>query len=92
MRTNVLRIPESPNDLISICVRGLRERRVLTQAALAKRLGWSQTRYSKLEMGDQAWTVVDLWQVANAFGLRASELVGRAQRKAATARKGPARK
>jgi transcriptional regulator with XRE-family HTH domain len=42
----------------------------LSQAALAKRAGWPQSRYSRVERGVQVVTVEDLFVLASLLGLR----------------------
>jgi len=42
----------------------------LSQAALAKRAGWPQSRYSRVERGVQLPTLEDLFVVASLLGLR----------------------
>ena len=55
-------------------VRQLRERRGLTQAALADRLGSSQSRVAKMEAGDRAVSLDLLMRSLLTIGATASEI------------------
>ena len=51
-------------------VRRLRIARKMTQAALAARMGMDRAYVSGLELGQRNPTVVTLWHVAQALGVR----------------------
>jgi ribosome-binding protein aMBF1 (putative translation factor) len=55
-------------------VRELRERRGLTQAALANRLGSSQSRVAKMEAGDRSVSVDLMMRSLLAIGATATEI------------------
>ena len=55
-------------------VRELRERRVLTQAALADRLGSSQSRVAKMEAGDRSLSLDLMMRSLLAIGATATEI------------------
>lgn len=52
-----------------------RQSRGLSQRALAVRLGWSQSKVSRLELGKQTLTVDDLQELAEALTLTWSERI-----------------
>lgn len=56
-------------------IRAARERRKLSQQQLAARLGWPQSRVSRVESGRTALDAVDLVLVAGALGSSTGRLL-----------------
>ena len=56
--------------LLAAEIRDSRQDANLSQVAVAKRLGWSQTRYSRFERNVEPITVEDVFVVATVLGLR----------------------
>jgi transcriptional regulator with XRE-family HTH domain len=52
----------------------------MTQADLAKKLGWQQTDVSKVERGERRLDVVEFLQFAKAIGFDATEFLARLQK------------
>jgi transcriptional regulator with XRE-family HTH domain len=53
----------------------------ISQAALGKRLGWSQRTIGKIETGEKRVTVVELLELGEALGFDPSAAVRRLMRK-----------
>ena len=53
----------------------------LTQAEVAKRIDWTQTKLSKVERGIRRLDVVEFLQFAEAIGFDAVEMIIKLQRK-----------
>lgn len=56
-------------------VRALREERAMTQAALARRAGTSQSNLARIENGERSPTLASLSKIADALKLSLSELL-----------------
>ena len=56
-------------------VRRYREAAGLSQAALAERIGADRAHVSSMERAQQNVTIVTLWHVSEALGVRASQLL-----------------
>lgn len=54
-------------------LRHIREKRGLSQDALAEKCGWPQSRVSRIENGKQKLSADDLDTVAAAFGISVAE-------------------
>jgi len=52
------------NARVARIIRRLRERQQLTQGALARAVGFTQSAYSRLESGRQSITVAQLYAIA----------------------------
>ncbi len=61
-------------------VRAMRARRGWTQETLAEATGYNKKTIARLEHGERAMTVTQLYKICRAFGIRPSELVGAAEK------------
>lgn len=64
-------------DVVGERIRGARDAKNLSQAALAKRLGLSRVSIVNIEKGRQRPPLHVLWDIAEALGLEAAQLVPR---------------
>jgi DNA-binding XRE family transcriptional regulator len=69
-RERLLKVPVSPDVAVPILIRWARAEAGLTQAALAERLGVSQSRIARLEIPGANPSLESLNAVAEALGLR----------------------
>jgi transcriptional regulator with XRE-family HTH domain len=53
----------------------------LTQVEVAERIGWTQTKLSKVERGIRRLDVVEFIQFSDAIGFDAIEMIARLKRK-----------
>lgn len=67
------RLPEA--EKFGAIVRGLREKRGLTQEELAERAEVSATYIGFVERGDNVPTLIIILQIAAAFGVRPADLL-----------------
>lgn len=61
-------------------VRAMRARRGWSQEALADRTGYNKKTITRLERGERAMTIAQMYKICKAFGIRPSELVGAAEK------------
>lgn len=61
-------------------VRAMRARRGWSQEALAGRTGYNKKTITRLERGERAMTMAQMYKICKAFGIRPSELVGAAEK------------
>jgi transcriptional regulator with XRE-family HTH domain len=67
-------MPEDVRRLVGGNVRRLRNAAGLTQAKLAERMGVDRAYVSALELGGRNPTIITLWHVAQALGVKFSRL------------------
>ncbi len=73
-----MNLPHNENEAVGLVARTIRERAGLSQGAVAKHLGISQSSVSLLESGRQQWTVEYLNAFGDLCGMRGWELLRRA--------------
>lgn len=63
-------------------VRAIRARRGWSQEALAERTGYNKKTIARLERGERAMTIAQMYKICRAFEIRPSELLGTAEKEA----------
>jgi len=67
-------MPEDVRRLVGGNVRRLRTMAGLTQAKLAEKMGVDRAYVSALELGERNPTIITLWHVSQALGVRIARL------------------
>ncbi|MEU4310963.1 helix-turn-helix transcriptional regulator [Nocardia sp. NPDC024068] len=63
-------------------VRAIRARRGWSQEVLAEKTGYNKKTIARLERGERAMTIAQMYKICRAFDIRPSDLLGAAEKEA----------